>query len=679
MADFRKWMIALFVLALFAGLASAQSNLIQCTPGTNGVPQLRGEGFTEEVGDIVIQCTQPAGIPLAPGSVIPTANFVVYLNGTVTSRLLGSSNSLPQKSEALLLIDEPQTPAAQIACGSGVGSTPGTDYSSQGAGVNGCTELVGVTGASVNTINGGPGANVFQGIVSGGAVTFFGVPVLPPATAGVTRTFHITNIRINANGLSGGGTLPASVIADVAIGSLTSPNPLVNTNYTVSITNPQLTLGFVSPSLNTAVYKPYSSSTSGFSSVTGLGQCVVYTDNGRSSGNPVALETVRFSELQGSAFKSRGSAPGALTQTIPGNNTFNTESGFTYAGFIGTLGGLGTTYAGLADWGTRLKAVFTNVPSGISLYVGTTNLNGSDNAPQVAPTGAPGYSSSFAQLIISETSPDQGLVPPILTATGTTGAIEVNGSGTANSGNPGPFSLVQIPIVGNTATAVWEVTNSLANTEENFDFEVYIYSNPAVSAGTPSPGTMSVNLSYAPTATQGAFTVAAGSVVAYNLGIPRFADTSKAATAATISICQTALLYPYVTEIGGFDTGLAVANTTSDPFGTGPQTGYCTIYWYGTATPATNPGYLGSAGYQTTTPTSSQVIATGTIQAWATSVNAPGFNGYVIALCNFQYAHGFAFVSDLGARNLAMGYLALVMNQGSGSFRPIPTGEALEN
>ena len=30
----------------------------------------------------------------------------------------------------------------------------------------------------------------------------------------------------------------------------------------------------------------------------------------------------------------------------------------------------------------------------------------------------------------------------------------------------------------------------------------------------------------------------------------------------------------------------------------------------------------------------------------------------MFAVCNFQYAHGFAFISDVGARNLAMGYLA---------------------
>ena len=63
------------------------------------------------------------------------------------------------------------------------------------------------------------------------------------------------------------------------------------------------------------------------------------------------------------------------------------------------------------------------------------------------------------------------------------------------------------------------------------------------------------------------------------------------------------------------------------------------------------------------------------------SLASPNFQGYVIAVCNFQYAHGFAFVSDLGARNLAMGYLALVIpdptssGAGRGAF-PDPCGGA---
>jgi len=49
------------------------------------------------------------------------------------------------------------------------------------------------------------------------------------------------------------------------------------------------------------------------------------------------------------------------------------------------------------------------------------------------------------------------------------------------------------------------------------------------------------------------------------------------------------------------------------------------------------------------------------------SVTVPNFQGYMIAICQFQYAHGFAFISDLGARNLAMGYLALVVPDPAGN------------
>jgi hypothetical protein len=41
-----------------------------------------------------------------------------------------------------------------------------------------------------------------------------------------------------------------------------------------------------------------------------------------------------------------------------------------------------------------------------------------------------------------------------------------------------------------------------------------------------------------------------------------------------------------------------------------------------------------------------------------------GFQGYMIARCNFQYAHGYAFISDLGAQRLAQGYIALILDAG---------------
>ena len=40
----------------------------------------------------------------------------------------------------------------------------------------------------------------------------------------------------------------------------------------------------------------------------------------------------------------------------------------------------------------------------------------------------------------------------------------------------------------------------------------------------------------------------------------------------------------------------------------------------------------------------------------------PGFEGYVIAVANFQYCHAFAFISDVGAQKLAEGYLAIQLD-----------------
>jgi hypothetical protein len=204
---------------------------------------------------------------------------------------------------------------------------------------------------------------------------------------------------------------------------------------------------------------------------------------------------------------------------------------------------------------------------------------------------------------------------------------------------PNGIPLVEIDVAGSTtASATWEVINTQPFAVDTFQFAVYISYTANPGANSPAIGTASVNLWYAPTST--VITATSGDP------IPRFLDLSKAATSFSIAACQTVLLFPYLTNIAGFDTGVAISNTSTDPFGTVPQAGPCKLNWYGTAAPAV-----------TTTPT----VATATLYANTVSTLAPGFSGYMIAQCAFQYAHGFAFVSDVGARNLAMGYLALVI------------------
>jgi hypothetical protein len=132
-----------------------------------------------------------------------------------------------------------------------------------------------------------------------------------------------------------------------------------------------------------------------------------------------------------------------------------------------------------------------------------------------------------------------------------------------------------------------------------------------------------------------------------------------AAPAAAKSTPSTHLLFSYVTNTGGFDTGILIANTSMDPLGTTPESGSCTITFFGT-----NPGSAYSTG----------TIAAGSTFGTLVSVVSPGFEGYAIADCSFDHAHGLTFVSDLGARNFASGEEALILP--AKKKRPL-TGERL--
>jgi len=239
-----------------------------------------------------------------------------------------------------------------------------------------------------------------------------------------------------------------------------------------------------------------------------------------------------------------------------------------------------------------------------------------------------------------------------------TGAYTPVGS-TASS--PNTNRTTQLTVTNGTAVAVWEDLDSDPNTFASVNFGVWVQYTPSPGTNSPALATATVNGSYAPTSTV---------TTASNVNVPRFADTSTAANVFTIVPCLTTLLFPFLTNQAGFETGIAISATATDPFGTTPQSGTCTLNWYG-------------AAFTGATPT--PVINSGT--SYTTSVGTTlnnvtgGFQGYMIAVCRFQYAHGFAFVSDLGARNLAMGYLALVIpdptssSSGRGAF-PDPCGGA---
>jgi hypothetical protein len=109
---------------------------------------------------------------------------------------------------------------------------------------------------------------------------------------------------------------------------------------------------------------------------------------------------------------------------------------------------------------------------------------------------------------------------------------------------------------------------------------------------------------------------------------------------------QTRLLFQFVTNQAGFDTALTIANTAEDPFGTSGKSGACALRFYGAGAPP---------------PFTTPPIAPGQTFTNSLSLIAAGFQGYVIAVCDFPLAHGSAFLSDLGTQRLAWNTPVLVL------------------
>ena len=103
-----------------------------------------------------------------------------------------------------------------------------------------------------------------------------------------------------------------------------------------------------------------------------------------------------------------------------------------------------------------------------------------------------------------------------------------------------------------------------------------------------------------------------------------------------INDCTTTLLFPFVTNKLGFNTGLVITNASE-------EAGSCTI------------GYSGADAPEDMT---SQDIAGGAQWVDLVSNIAPEFQGYITASCEFRNAYGFAFITDAAA-DLAQGYLAV--------------------
>jgi hypothetical protein len=270
--------------------------------------------------------------------------------------------------------------------------------------------------------------------------------------------------------------------------------------------------------------------------------------------------------------------------------------------------------------------------------------------------------------------------------------------GTLTLNTPTP-TAVTAPAANGTAAFTYTVATRDSGIKESVTLSFKFWSHGPLPPGLPA---MTVNIAYGPSKP--------------TTDIPLFTGTPEYTTGMTVvtfSDCITNMLFPYINSVksgaaggafGNFETGIAFANTTLDPYtlpystcvpktglnctypdlargGAVPQSGKCTLYLYstagvGTATPTPPPS--------TGTPlifTTDHALAPGETYAFAVGVAAPGFvQGYGIAICAFQNGTGYAEIWDnaglSGGPGATLAYLAYIIPDPAFYHRS-PAGDAL--
>ncbi len=744
MADFRKWLYALAPVALLAGFtvpASAQTSApFQCIANAGVPPTVRAEGWTELMGDITLNCT--GGIPTPTGVLVQPVNVTVTINTYLTSRVLAGNFV-----EALLIVDEPHSatnPGNPIL---NCGATGAPDDTPSGAGVCAITST-GVPSATYNGTAGHP--NVFQGQLGTpavanqpNAVTWLGVPLDPPGTT-TNRTIRITNIRADAHDANGSAA-PGNFVASYITAQIS-----INGNTSLALNNPQQIVAFIGPGMIAGISQtnfsflqcalpgspqPSFTWSEGFASswktknislilnqavgtVTGNG-----TYNGTSYWTYDGNATLTLG-LTGWAGTATINYPADLNQNVPGA-IYNTESGFEYPGTSGganvnndptpnpppgvgtvpvtatTLGlydaTTGISGAGIANTGTRLQVQISNIPAGAVVSVPDAIPLFNSNCGKTAGvcTSKP---SGIAMLVNTDTA-GAGAYSPVYTGTG-------GAAGALNTTSP----------IQSSGLVVYEVIFADPFSVESATVTTTVSYTPNLNLNQPTPNQIAQAFGgFAPF-----YSTASAHLPSSTLTIPRFVTASIPSNVNYFEIvrCACNLLFPFVTNAAGYDTGIAIANTSLDNLGVGgvsaasSQFGGVQFWYYGTTasggsappTQCTNVASPGTCPTPNATSSSSAVgqVPAGQLLTYVLSTSggsigngpnglapgwAAGFQGYIIAQAQFQYCHAYAFISGAGEgplqAGISEGYLGLLLDNGgfvsnvTGIVRTSQRGESL--
>jgi len=699
--NLRRVLTALAVLALFVGLASAQvvtPTPINCSVSA-AAPSVRSQGATERPGDVIITCT--SGPSPTAGNAADRSTVTIDFGGVpITTRTkndaITDSGAGQNSTDALLLIDEPGSSGGPISVNGGYG---------QNAAIVVCTalqqrmaggiqancpayaeQLSGywvIDSSNLSTGGTSHAANAYQGVTpsaSGGntKLTFMNVPVVATGSGAVSRVYRLVNARLNVGSST---TITANVTVTPNSGSA----------YTLNVTNNAVAVATATSGLITSV------------TTTGGATLCIGTDLAPAAGKAKAnLALLTFQEGFGTAFKTRvlpladavGAAEDGTTRlqvnatgtyatsyTTAGASTNITvtsaqsESGVVVQGLL--LSGVNTSVAGLADSGTRFKAVFTGLSNNATYFVSQFNVADYFNevlAPNKIGDANP---TPYAIAIGMRASGENAIVSETVVSSATPlGATGVNAN-TLNGAAGVHVVALTVDPANHTAEMVWEVTNA-STSVDTFNFALYaVYNN--VTSAPPIGNNGAVALGFAPTNASGN-----SNSTSTNSFIPRFAPIAAAANVNVFVVipCQTTLLFPFVsntrsTATTHWDTGIAIVNTGADPWNSvsipspASATTTCNLTFYGPSAPPamTTPPIAPGGNYAFT--------ISDPLQTGATTVT--NFAGYMFAVCNFQFAHAFVFVED-DTRSMAMGYLGLVVDNGSSIQRAAAlTGERLSH
>jgi hypothetical protein len=584
------------------------------------------------------------------------------------------------------------------------------------------------------------------------AISWLGVPLDPPGTS-TNRTIRITNIRADAHtlGISAPGNFflntvqmgiqingntalsinnPQQTVADVVVGLVTS---IKQTNFsflqcvgehyfgggiTGSVfapgsTTPQTTVFTSTPGQTTGVSAfsngvPQFSFTEGFGSswkAKNIAHILASTNANAGNGNQVSTASYWTYDGFSSAAAGTLNYPKDFNQNVPGA-IYNSESGFMYPGGVpagctaldtpsgdpspnppfgvGTVTVTATSQAlsnstcianaGIADQGTRLQVTISNIPAGAFVLVPEAILltNGTCNFTTIL-----SCNSGVAVLVTTDAS-GAGAYSPVATGTAAGSALAA--------------SLTYTPLASS-GMAVYEVIFADPFSIETAVVQALVAYQPNLNLNQPSPTTTAQAFGgFAPFYSSAAAHEPQPLPFQTSLPVPRFAPGTVPANPNFFNVnkCACDLLFPFVSAQAGYDTGIAIANTSMDNLGIAgnsaalQQFGGVEFWYYGTgnnggtAPPAqcTNAASPGTCPAATTVPAGqilTYVLSSGggSIGSGANGLDnrANGFSGYIIAQAQFQYCHAYAFITAVGAGPLSQavseGYLGLILDNSS--------------